>query len=62
MATANYFKLDTSLITEVDGSQFTQTAKRPPRTGFVIEKARTNLGYEPHSFEEGIGILASQLK
>lgn len=61
MATANYFKLDTSFITEVDGSQFTQPAKRPPRTGFVIDKARTNLGYEPHSFEEGIGILASQL-
>jgi len=61
MATANYFKLDTSFITEVDGSQFTQPAKRPPRTGFIIDKARTDLGYEPHSFEEGIGILASQM-
>jgi dTDP-4-dehydrorhamnose reductase len=61
MATANYFKLDTSFIAEVDGSKFTQPAKRPPRTGFIIDKARTDLGYEPHSFEEGIGILASQI-
>ncbi len=59
--TADYFGLDKSLITKADASTFTQTARRPPRTGFVIDKARTVLGYEPHSFGEGIATLASQL-
>ena len=60
--TADYFKLDKSLITEVDSTIFTQPAKRPPRTGFVIDKAKNELGYSPKSFTEGIGILSKQLK
>jgi dTDP-4-dehydrorhamnose reductase len=59
--TADYFKLDKSLIVETDSTKFTQPAKRPPRTGFIIEKAERALGYKPRSFEEGIGILVSQL-
>lgn len=60
--TADHFRLDTSLIEKVDSKTFTQPAKRPGKTGFVIEKARKILGYSPHSFEEGIGIIASQLE
>jgi len=60
--TADHFGLDTSLIEKVDSQTFTQPAKRPGKTGFVIEKARKILGYSPHSFEEGIGIIASQLE
>jgi len=59
--TADYFKLDKSLITQSDGSKFTQAAKRPPKTGFIIDKACKILGYEPHSFLEGIGILDKQM-
>ena len=59
--TADFFKLDKSLIKETDSTKFTQPAKRPPRTGFIIDKARKELGYNPHSFEEGLRILASQL-
>ncbi len=59
---ANYFQLDTSLIVETDGNKFQQKAKRPPKTGFDIRKAERLLGYTPHSFEEGIEILARQLK
>lgn len=62
MATAGYFKLDKSLITEVDGSIFTQIAKRPPKTGFILDKARKDLGYKPHSFASGIEILARQIE
>jgi dTDP-4-dehydrorhamnose reductase len=58
--TADYFQLDKSLIAEADGSTFKQTAKRPPRTGFILEKA-TKLGYDPVTFDEGIDILARQL-
>ncbi|MFD1145004.1 SDR family oxidoreductase [Larkinella insperata] len=59
--TADYFQLDKALITQADSSTFTQPARRPPRTGFVLDKPRRVLGYEPKSFEEGIAVLASQL-
>lgn len=59
--TADYFSLDKSLISEADSSTFTQPAKRPPRTGFDLSKSREILGYEPVSFNEGIGILAKQI-
>jgi dTDP-4-dehydrorhamnose reductase len=59
--TAAFFKLDKSLIQATDSSQFVQPAKRPLTTGFIIEKARNELGYEPHSFEEGLEILAGQI-
>lgn len=61
MMTADYFHLDKSLIAEADSSTFSQPAKRPARTGFVLDKSRTVLGYEPHSFTEGIALLAAQL-
>ncbi|MBX9850169.1 MAG: SDR family oxidoreductase [Cytophagaceae bacterium] len=59
--TADFFKLDKGLITKSDSTKFTQPAKRPPRTGFIIEKAVNNLGYDPHSFDEGIRMVAEQL-
>lgn len=59
--TADFFDLNKSLIVETDGSRFTQKAKRPPRTGFVLDKARRVLGYEPVSFDEGIAKLARQM-
>lgn len=60
--TAAYFGLDKNLITESDSTLFTQPAKRPPRTGFIIDKSKKELGYSPKSFLAGIGILAKQLK
>lgn len=59
---ADYFKLDKSYITPSNSSTFTQPAKRPPRTGFVIDKAVKELGYNPVSFDEGIAILAGQIR
>lgn len=60
--TANFFGLDKSLIAEADSSTFTQPAKRPARTGFILDKPRRVLGYEPHSFEEGIALLTEQIQ
>ncbi|MCH7414775.1 SDR family oxidoreductase [Belliella sp. R4-6] len=62
IATAEYFGLDKTKIKETNSLSFTQDAKRPMKTGFVIEKAVTDLGYSPKSFMDGIGILAKQLK
>lgn len=59
--TADYFALDKSLISPTDASSFTQPARRPPRTGFELKKSRNVLGYEPHTFREGIAILAKQI-
>jgi dTDP-4-dehydrorhamnose reductase len=61
LATAEYFHLDKSFIQPTDSTRFTQPAKRPAKTGFIIEKARRELGYEPHSFPEGIAVLAGQI-
>ncbi|WP_426493067.1 SDR family oxidoreductase [Hymenobacter sp. 102] len=57
---ASYFGLDAGLITAVDASTFTQPAQRPLRTGFLIEKARRELGYQPQSFAQGIALVARQ--
>jgi dTDP-4-dehydrorhamnose reductase len=54
LRTADRLGLDATLMTRVDASTFSQPARRPLRTGFVIEKARRLLGYEPVSFEEGL--------
>ena len=59
--TARFFKLDESLITRTDSTKFQQTARRPLKTGFVIEKAKAQLGYAPRSFDEGISIVADQV-
>ncbi|MBV6647695.1 MAG: NAD(P)-dependent oxidoreductase, partial [Cyclobacteriaceae bacterium] len=61
LATADFFALDKNLIEEVDGSIFTQLAKRPAKTGLSLEKSRRVLSYDPHSFDEGLSVLASQL-
>jgi dTDP-4-dehydrorhamnose reductase len=51
---ADYLKLDSSLIKKVTAATFSEPAKRPAKTGFVIDKARKELGYDPVSFNEGL--------
>ena len=52
--TAEYLKLNSSVIKKVTAASFSQPAKRPLKTGFIIDKARKKLGFEPISFEEGL--------
>lgn len=59
--TAGYFKLNPQMLEKVDAKTFTQPAKRPAKTGFVIDKAIKELGYKPHSFEEGLEIVAKEI-
>ena len=54
MSTAAYLNLDATFIQKVNADVFIQAAKRPVVTGFVIEKAKTELGFEPLSFMDGI--------
>jgi dTDP-4-dehydrorhamnose reductase len=52
--TADYLGLNKELIKRVTAADFSQPAKRPLLTGFDISKARSELGFEPISFEEGL--------
>lgn len=58
---AVYYGTDTSLIKRVSSATLNQKAHRPPRTGFVLDKARQVLGYAPRSLEEGLTLLEEQL-
>ncbi len=62
MKTAEFFKLNKTLISATDSNTFKQPAARPLKTGFNITKAKIDLGYQPHSFIEGLAILARQMK
>lgn len=59
--TANFYGLPVELIKQADSSTFSQPAKRPPRTGFILDKARRELGYQPRTFDEGIALMAKQI-
>jgi dTDP-4-dehydrorhamnose reductase len=59
--TAAFFNLDASLIKKTDSSQFKQPAARPPKTGFIIDKAKKELGYKPRSFSEGLKVIQKLL-
>jgi len=61
LAVADVFGLDASLISPTDGSKFTQPAKRPAKTGFMLDKAKKVLGYKPHTFREGLEVVKQQL-
>lgn len=59
---ADFFHLDKSLIEPVSSAELNQPAQRPPRTGFVIDKAILALNYHPHSFHEGLEVVQEQLR
>ena len=59
---ADHWKLDKSLITEIESSSLNQAAKRPPKTGFIILKAQTELRYQPHSLTQGLALVDKQLR
>jgi len=44
-------------VIRTDSSTLNQPAKRPPRTGFNLNKARSVLGYAPKSLEETLDCL-----
>ncbi len=54
---AKYYNLDDSFVSPIKSVSLNQVAKRPPVTGFVLDKAKKLLGYNPVSFEEGLSLL-----
>ncbi|HXC05457.1 MAG TPA: SDR family oxidoreductase [Bacteroidia bacterium] len=59
---ADFWKLDKSLVNPIKSDTLNQAAKRPARTGFIIDKARKDLGYTPHTFTEGLKVVDKELK
>jgi dTDP-4-dehydrorhamnose reductase len=61
-AVADHWGLDRALIEPIDSATLKQPAMRPPRTGFIILKAQTELDYHPHSLKAGLEIVERQLQ
>ena len=60
VATARFFNLDGSLLKPTDSSRFRQPALRPLKTGFDISKAKMELGYSPHTFQQGLSLMSGK--
>lgn len=58
---ADVFGLDASRIHPTESTRFERAAPRPPRTGFIILKAETELGYKPRSHRAALEHLAQRL-
>lgn len=52
--TAAHLQLDSTLLKKVTAADFSQPARRPLRTNFIIDKAKKELGYQPVDFRTGL--------
>ena len=59
---AKHYGNSTDNLNKISTATLKQKAGRPPKTGFILDKSRKELGYNPHSFEEGLNIIDQQLK
>ena len=59
---ALFYGYSTKNLKRISTKTLNQKAGRPPKTGFILDKSRDILGYNPHSFEECLEIINSQLK
>ena len=59
---AKHYRNTTKNLNKISTATLNQKAGRPPKTGFILDKAINELGYNPHSFEECLTIIDEQLK
>jgi dTDP-4-dehydrorhamnose reductase len=55
---AKFYGFDENLVRPIDSNTLNQKAKRPAITGFILDKANQELGYNPLSFEESLAKLS----
>ncbi len=58
---ASFYNLPKALIQPIKSKDLNQKAKRPPKTGFVLERAVDTLGFKPLSFLEGLALFQNDL-
>ena len=54
---ADFYQLEMAHVSKVSSAMLQQAAPRPPRTGFVLDKAQKVLGYKPHTLEQTLNLL-----
>ena len=59
---AKYYGNSIDNLNKISTATLNQKALRPPKTGFILDKSRNELGYNPHSFEDCLAIIDKQLK
>ncbi|WP_282637652.1 SDR family oxidoreductase [Sphingobacterium thalpophilum] len=57
---ADYWKLDTTLISEISAASIGQADNRPRQTGFDGNKSKKELGYVPTPFRKSLEIIDKQ--
>lgn len=58
---ADVFGFDPSPIDPVPSDYFDDPVDRPPKTGFILDKARRDLDYDPRSLTDGLRALGRKL-
>lgn len=59
---ADFFGLDKRLITPITTEELNQPARRPLKSGLLILKAETELGYKPHTITESLSAMKKELE
>lgn len=54
---AAHFDLSTESLKKTSSDALSQPAKRPPKTGFNLNKSKNELGYKPKTLEETLDLL-----
>lgn len=61
MKIADFFSLDKSLVLPITTKDLNQPAPRPLKSGLIILKAETQLGYKPHTIKESLVKMKKEL-
>jgi dTDP-4-dehydrorhamnose reductase len=61
MKIADFFYLDKSLVSPITTAELNQPAPRPLKSGLIILKAETQLGYKPHTIDESLTKMKKEL-
>ncbi len=54
---ADHYKFSMKNVNKISSVTLNQPAKRPPKTGFDLSKARKNVNYSPRSIEETLDLI-----
>lgn len=54
---ARFYGYETKSLNRIESETLNQPAKRPPRTGFDLTKAKTDLNYQPKTIEETLSLF-----